>query len=81
MGPQAPPVADGGGGVQAALRFLAAARRDPVLRERLTALEPEAGFAELLPIAQTAGFPLTAEDLHAAFVHDWCLRRALQPRA
>jgi hypothetical protein len=64
------------GGVAAALRFLAAARRDPALQERLAGLQPEAGLGPVVLLAGEAGFPLSIEDLRAAFVHDWGLRRA-----
>jgi hypothetical protein len=59
-----------------ALRFLAAGRRDPRLREALTGLEPEAGLSEVKRIAGEAGFPVSVEALRLAFRHDWGLRRA-----
>jgi hypothetical protein len=73
---QQPPTADQPSGVATGLRFLAAARRDPELRERLAALEPEAGLRPVLRLAAAAGYSLSSGDLRAAFLFDWGLRRA-----
>ena len=66
----------GGPGVVSALRFLAAARADPVLRDRLAAIFPEHGLSPVLELASEAGFELAGEDLRTAFAHDWAFRRA-----
>ena len=58
------------------LRFLAAVRRDQSLRERLARLDPDAGLGPVVALAAEAGFGLSAEELRAAFVYDWGLRRA-----
>ena len=65
-----------GPGVAAALRFLAAARTDPLLRERVAALAPEAGLGPVIELAAESGFEIAPEDLRAAFTHDWAFRRA-----
>lgn len=65
-----------GPGVTTALRFLAATRVDPLLHERLSALVPEAGLAPVIELAAEAGFEFAADDLRAAFTHDWAFRRA-----
>jgi predicted ribosomally synthesized peptide with nif11-like leader len=65
------------GGVATALRFLAAVRRDPALRERVAALDLDAGLPALATIAGAAGFRITVRDLRAAHAQDWGLRRAL----
>jgi hypothetical protein len=62
-------------GLGAALRFLAAARRDSASRERLAAQEPK-DLAAVVQAAQQAGFAVSAEDLRAAFAVDWGMRRA-----
>jgi Nif11 domain len=69
-----------GPGVATALRFLAAARTDAVLRERLTTVTPEVGLAPVIELAAEAGFEFAPEDLRAAFTHDWAFRRALYLR-
>jgi hypothetical protein len=66
----------GGPGVAAALRFLAAARTDPTLRQRLAEMAPELGLAPVVQLAAEAGFCFAPEDLRAAFTHDWGFRRA-----
>jgi hypothetical protein len=67
---------DGPGGVAAGLRFLAAARQDPALHDRLAGIEPEAGLGPVVLVAAEAGFSVSIDDLRAAFVHDWGMRRA-----
>ncbi len=62
-------------GLGVALRFLAAARRDSALRERLAAQKPQ-GLAAVVQSARQAGFVVSAEDLRAAFAVDWGMRRA-----
>lgn len=57
------------------MRFLAAARSDPGLRERLERLEPGSGLGPVLQIASDLGFSFSEEDLRAAHRHDWGLRR------
>lgn len=64
----------------AALRFIAAVRADPQLRERLAALEPAAGLEPVLALALEAGLTLSAEDLRRGFAVDWGLRRARYSR-
>ena len=65
-----------GPGVATALRFLAAARTDPLVRQRLAALAPEAGLAPVVELAAEGGFQFSPEDLRVAFTHDWAFRRA-----
>ncbi len=65
----------GPSGVGVALRFIAAARRDPALHERLAAQEKQ-GLDAVAKVAGEAGFALSAEALRAAFALDWGLRRA-----
>lgn len=55
---------------------MAAARRDPGLHERLSALAPEEGLGVVVELATEPGFPISAEGLRRAFVIDWGLRRA-----
>jgi predicted ribosomally synthesized peptide with nif11-like leader len=62
-------------GLGVALRFLAAARRDSALRERLAAQEPK-DLVAVVQAARQAGFGVSAEDLRAAFAVDWGMRRA-----
>jgi len=69
--------ANGASGVHAALRFIAAARSDPALGDRLAELGPECGLAGAVTVAADAGFSISVEDLRAAYVHDWGLRHAL----
>ena len=63
-------------GIPAALRFLAATRNEPVLRERLAAIAPDEGLLAVVALAGEAGFEFSREDLRDAFVHDWAFRRA-----
>jgi predicted ribosomally synthesized peptide with nif11-like leader len=63
-------------GTGVALRFIAAIRTDPQLRERLAALAPAAGLEPVVALARDAGFNLSVEDLRRGFVADWGLRRA-----
>jgi len=71
---------DGDGGdprvTAVALRFIAKARTDPRLRERLAALDPAAGLGPVAAVAREAGFALGVDDLRRGFVVDWGLRRA-----
>lgn len=62
-------------GVRAALRFIAAARSDPALRERLKGVETGSGLAPVLAIASELGFSFSEDELRAAHRHDWGLRR------
>jgi hypothetical protein len=75
-GDEQPPTADQRAGVATGLRFLAAVRRDPELRARLSSLELDAGLEPVLRFAAEAGYPLSSDDLRAAFLFDWGLRRA-----
>ena len=68
--------ASAGPGVANALRFLAAARTQDALCERVAALDPEAGLDGLLEIAGGNGYRFGADDLRRAFAHDWGFRRA-----
>ncbi len=67
-------------GVRAALRFIAAARSDAELRQRLERLEPGSGLGPVLEIASEHGFSFSEEDLRAAHRHDWGLRRVRYAR-
>jgi hypothetical protein len=62
-------------GLGVALRFIAAARRDSVLREHLAEQEPQ-DLATVVQAARQAGFAVSAEDVRAAFALDWGMRRA-----
>jgi hypothetical protein len=68
-------------GTSAALRFIAAARRDPELAARIAQLDIDAGLEPAIDIAGGAGFTFTAAELRAAHVHDWGLRRVRYLRA
>lgn len=57
------------------MRFLAAAREERTVRERLEGLEPGSGLGPVLTIASEFGFSFTEDDLRAAHRHDWGLRR------
>ena len=67
-------------GVPAALRFIAAARHDEALIDRLAELDPDRGLASVVRIAAEAGFSLSIADLQTAYVQDWGLRQALATR-
>jgi hypothetical protein len=67
-------------GIGTALRFLAAARREQPLRERLAAIEPEDGLEPVIAAAADAGYTLDAASLRAAFTADWGLRTARYAR-
>lgn len=58
--------------VQSALLFLAAARRDAVLRSELIAQQDDAGV--LFRLDRAYGLEFDASDLQQAFRHDWALR-------
>jgi predicted ribosomally synthesized peptide with nif11-like leader len=63
------------------MRFLRAAREDEALAAKVRASNPEDGLEPVVALAREAGFHLTADDLRAAFTHDWGLRRALYATA
>ena len=57
------------------MRFLAAARSDRVLRERLEGLQSGTGLEPVLAIASAFGFAFSEDALRAAHKYDWGLRR------
>jgi hypothetical protein len=65
-------------GVRGALRLLSNLRGDASLRERVSALDPDNGVEAVAAIAVEAGFSFSVDDLRAAFMHDWGMRRARQ---
>ena len=68
-------------GIQEALRFLAAARRDEELRLEVERLGDLVTLNDLVLVAGQAGFRFTAHDLQRAHAFDWRLREARYFRA
>jgi hypothetical protein len=63
-------------GVQAALQFLGAARREGALRSELERLADELTLDDLVALAHQRGYGFTADDLTRAHLIDWRLRQA-----
>jgi hypothetical protein len=63
-------------GVQVGLSFLAAARRDELLRRELEEAGDDITEDQLCQIAKRAGFGITACDLQEAHALDWRMRHA-----
>jgi predicted ribosomally synthesized peptide with nif11-like leader len=63
-------------GIQAALQFLQAARRDDAMRLELRGLCRDVTTEDLVRLAQANGFSFTADDLQRAHTIDWRLRGA-----
>jgi hypothetical protein len=59
-------------GVSVAIRFLRTARHDPLVRERLEAIE---GLGAVVEVAAKTGFAFSVDELRAAHAHDWGLRK------
>lgn len=60
--------------VKTALNFIQRVRQDSVVRGRLEALRNVSDLQEVVRIGADAGFEFTAQDLRAAFKHDWGMR-------
>jgi predicted ribosomally synthesized peptide with nif11-like leader len=60
--------------VQRALQFIRQVRTDPGLREQVHRLGHVDDLEAIVRIAAAAGFEQSAEDLQAAFKHDWAMR-------
>jgi hypothetical protein len=67
--------------LRAALRFIAAAREEGALRERVRALDPARGLGPAVELAAEHGFELDLDALREAHRIDWTLRRAAQTAA
>jgi hypothetical protein len=63
-------------GIQGALDFLQAARRQDSLRLALGDLSRDVTLDDLARLAQAAGFSVTTHDLQRAYAIDWRLRQA-----
>jgi Nif11 domain len=68
--------AGGANGTSVALRFLAAIRQDPTLRESVAEVVSDGGLDAVVDVAAEAGFPVDVDDLRDAFKIDWGMRRA-----
>ena len=60
--------------IQDALGFLWTVRHRADLQERLGALGPAITPEQLMALATEVGSPCSADDLQAAFRHDWVMR-------
>jgi hypothetical protein len=63
--------------MRAALNFVAAIRRDAVLRDAVaTAVAAEEGLRAIVAVAARFGYEVGVDELRAAFATDWGMRRA-----
>jgi len=58
-----------------ALRFIEHVARDLVLQSNLRAIHPQGDLEEVVRVGGDAGFEFDADELRAAFLNDWKIRR------
>jgi hypothetical protein len=63
------------GAIQAALDFIARARDDAPLRDRIRDDAGDGDLGVLVRLGAERGLHFTEEDLRAAFTQDWAMRR------
>jgi hypothetical protein len=60
--------------MQVALQFIRRAREEESLQSRIQALGPAVDLAGLVEVGMEAAMAFTADELQAAFKHDWQMR-------
>ena len=60
--------------MQDALDFFQTVRRRPDLQQQIRTWGPAPSIGQLVELASCLGFACSADDLRAAFRHDWIMR-------